>query len=102
MKKILMLSIFVSIFLLQLFSQSSEVIDLRRSFLIYTEGDSNIGSLVEQYLKNDLEKQGKYRVLTKDDLLLENLREMIESEDYMKKNLDADFLVHIQILESFS
>jgi len=101
MKKILMLSIFVSIFLLQLFSQSSEVIDLRRSFLIYTEGDSNIGSLVEQYLKNDLEKQGKYRVLTKDDLLLENLREMIESEDYMKKNLDADFLVHIQILESF-
>ncbi|MDY6894287.1 MAG: hypothetical protein SVO01_02550 [Thermotogota bacterium] len=101
MKKILMLSIFVSIFLLQLFSQSSEVIDLRRSFLIYTEGDSNIGSLLEQYLKNDLEKQGKYRVLTKDDLLLENLREMIESEDYMKKNLDADFLVHIQILESF-
>jgi len=101
MKKILMLSIFVSIFLLQLFSQSSEVIDLRRSFLIYTEGDSNIGSLVEQYLKNDLEKQGKYRILTKDDLLLENLREMIESEDYMKKNLDADFLVHIQILESF-
>ncbi|MDK2812058.1 MAG: hypothetical protein PWQ78_268, partial [Petrotoga sp.] len=49
-----MLSIFVSIFLLQLFSQSSEVIDLRRSFLIYTEGDSSIGSLLEQYLKNDL------------------------------------------------
>ncbi|PNS00264.1 hypothetical protein X927_04200 [Petrotoga mexicana DSM 14811] len=101
MKKVLMLSIFVSIFLLQLFSQSSEVIDLRRSFLIYTEGDSSIGSLLEQYLKDDLEKQGKYRVLTKDDLLLENLREMLENEDYMKKNLDADFLVHIQILESF-
>lgn len=101
MKKIITISIFVSIFLLQLFSQSSEVIDLRRSFLIYTEGDSSIGSLLEQYLKDDLEKQGKYRVLTKDDLLLENLREMIENEDYMKKNLDADFLVHIQILESF-
>lgn len=96
-----MLSIFVSIFLLQLFSQSSEVIDLRRSFLIYTEGDSSIGSLLEQYLKNDLEEQGKYKVLSKDDLLLENLREMLENEDYMKKNLDADFLVHIQILESF-
>ncbi|PNR94416.1 hypothetical protein HWHPT5561_08510 [Petrotoga sp. HWH.PT.55.6.1] len=101
MKRILMLSIFVSIFLLQLFSQSSEVIDLRRSFLIYTEGDSSIGSLLEQYLKNDLEEQGKYKVLSKDDLLLENLREMLENEDYMKKNLDADFLVHIQILESF-
>lgn len=101
MKKIITISIFVSIFLLQLFSQSSEVIDLRRSFLIYTEGDSSIGSLLEQYLKDDLEKQGKYRVLTKDDLLLENLREMIENEDYLKKNLDADFLVHIQILESF-
>lgn len=96
-----MLSIFVSIFLLQLFSQSSEVIDLRRSFLIYTEGDSSIGSLLEQYLKNDLEEQGKYKVLSKDDLLLENLREMLENEDYMKKNLDADFLVYIQILESF-
>ncbi|RLL85446.1 hypothetical protein CN13_07585 [Petrotoga sp. HKA.pet.4.5] len=101
MKRILMLSIFVSIFLLQLFSQSSEVIDLRRSFLIYTEGDSSIGSLLEQYLKNDLEEQGKYKVLSKDDLLLENLREMLENEDYMKKNLDADFLVYIQILESF-
>jgi len=101
LKKIFILTIFVSIFLLQLFSQSSEVIDLRRSFLIYTEGDSNIGSLVEQYLKNDLEKQGKYKVLTKDDLLLENLREMIENEDYLKKKLDADFLVYIQILESF-
>jgi hypothetical protein len=69
--------------------------------LIYTEGDSSIGSLLEQYLKNDLEEQGKYKVLTKDDLLLENLREMLKNEDYMKKNLDADFLVHIQILESF-
>ncbi|PNR96165.1 hypothetical protein [Petrotoga olearia] len=101
MKKILILSIFVSIFLLQLFSQSSQVIDLRRSFLIYTEGDSSIGSLVEQYLENNLEKQGKYKVLTKDDLLLENLREMLKNENYIKENLDADFLVYIQILESF-
>ncbi|POZ90327.1 hypothetical protein [Petrotoga sp. SL27] len=101
MKKILILSIFVSIFLLQLFSQSSRVIDLRRSFLIYTEGNSSIGSLVEQYLKNNLEKQGKYKVLTKDDLLLENLREMLKNENYIKKNLEMDFLVYIQILESF-
>jgi len=56
---------------------------------------------VEQYLKNNLEKQGKYKVLTKDDLLLENLREMLKNENYIKKNLEMDFLVYIQILESF-
>lgn len=101
MKKVLILSIFVSIFVLQLFSQSNEFVDLRRSFLIYTEGNSSVGSLLEQYLKNDLEKQGKYKVLAKDDLLLESLREMLKNEDSIKKYLNADFLVYIQILESF-
>lgn len=83
------------------FSQLLQSSDLRRSFLLCVEGDSEISTLLEQSLEVRIEKQGKYKVLTKEDIFFDSIREFIGEYNQSNINKDVDFLVHIEILESF-
>lgn len=81
------------------FSRSNTELDLRRSFLIYSEGDSEISSLLEYNIKTKMVQQGKYKVMTRDDIFLKNISDIL-GKDY-NSAVDVDFLVYLKILENF-
>jgi len=81
------------------FSRSNTELDLRRSFLIYSEGDSEISSLLEYNIKTKMVQQGKYKVMTRDDIFLNNISDIL-GKDY-NSAVDVDFLVYLKILENF-
>lgn len=56
------------------FSRSNTELDLRRSFLIYSEGDSEISSLLEYNIKTKMVQQGKYKVMTRDDIFFKEYK----------------------------
>ncbi|RAO99555.1 hypothetical protein PW5551_03520 [Petrotoga sp. 9PW.55.5.1] len=99
-KKIFLIILFIFI-VLTTFSQSTKAPDMRRIFLIYVEGDAELNQLLENSLENNLLRQSKYRVVTKEDILLENLLKSLSQEDYISDNIQADFLVYVQIIEAF-
>ena len=99
MKKKSLLFLFLIIFIIFGFSRSDSDFDLRRSFLVYAEGDSEISSLLEYNIKTKLKQQGKYKVMTRDDVFLKNISDILGKVD--NSVLDVDFLVYLKILESF-
>lgn len=99
LKKISLVILFLILMLSLGYSRSSTDFDLRRTFLIYTEGDSEISSLLDYNLKTIMQQQGKYKVVTRDDIFLKNISDILGKSD--KSDLDVDFLVYIKILESF-
>ena len=99
MKKKSLLFLFLIIFIIFGFSRSDSDFDLRRSFLVYAEGDSEISSLLEYNIKTKLKQQGKYKVMTRDDIFLKNISDILGKVD--NSVLDVDFLVYLKILESF-
>lgn len=68
LKKISLVILFLILMLSLGYSRSSTDFDLRRTFLIYTEGDSEISSLLDYNLKTIMQQQGKYKVVTRDDI----------------------------------
>lgn len=99
MKKKSLLFLFLIILIIFAFSRSDGDFDLRRSFLVYAEGDSEISSLLEYNIKTKMQQQGKYKVMTRDDVFLKNISDILGKVD--NSVLDVDFLVYLKILESF-
>lgn len=99
MKKKSLLFLFLIILIIFGFSRSDGDFDLRRSFLVYAEGDSEISSLLEYNIKTKMNQQGKYKVMTRDDVFLKNISDILGKVD--NSVLDVDFLVYLKILESF-
>ncbi|BBE29879.1 hypothetical protein OSSY52_00200 [Tepiditoga spiralis] len=78
--------------------------DMRKTLIVYTKGYSDSTALLESAVDEKIINMGKYRLITRDDMIFKEiqlqLQGVVEGKGDLKQ-LKADALIYIEVLDTF-
>ena len=78
--------------------------DMRKTLIVYTKGYSDSTALLESVIDEKIITMGKYRLITRDDMIFKEiqlqLQGVVEGKGDLKQ-LKADALIYIEVLDTF-